>query len=502
MAAIIDPATPKKQAKYKGSVQSNLITNIIRGGELGSRLKCEGLSLNAPTEHLRWQLPILRARSRNIISNNPLATSAAEKWVSNLIGKGIRPVWNTDQPELNVFLNNLWAESAHEFDADGLLDIYGIQALVAREMFESGEVLTRFRTRRLSDGLNVPLQVQMIEADYLPETLSRAPNGSGADVRCGIEFNSIGQRRGYWLHKSHPLESFGNTTGDYQLIPAKNILHTYEVKRAGQLRGIPKLAGVLLKLYDLDSYDEAELIRKKTAALFAGFVTKQESLTDEECEREADFQDMEAGTIHYLDEGEDIKFTTPPSDSSYTDYVKTQQRDISVGAGVTYEQLTGDLSNVNYSSLRAGLLEFRRNIEMHQQAFVHQWLRPVVKRWLETAALAGKIDFRDYTANPAKYLKINFVAPRFEQIDPTKETSSDVSEVRAGFTSRGEIVARRGRTVEELDREIRAERGIPEGESLVFDSDPNMTGSNGQLQPTGNDEAQQGEIENDEEKPE
>jgi hypothetical protein len=30
--------------------------------------------------------------------------------------------------------------------------------------------------------------------------------------------------------------------------------------------------GVLLKLYELDQYDDAELVRKKTAAMFAGFI--------------------------------------------------------------------------------------------------------------------------------------------------------------------------------------------------------------------------------------
>ncbi len=488
MTEIIQPKPPRQITKVKSGSQAALIQNVIRGGELNNRLKCEGLSLNAPTEHLRWQLPILRTRSRNIISNHPMANSAVEKWVSNLIGTGIRPTWNTGDASLDAELSDLWESSVHEFDADGRLDIYGLQALAAREVFEAGEVLTRFRPRRTTDGLNVPLQVQLIEADFLPECLSTAPNGAKADVRVGIQFDGIGRRSGYWLHKSHPLETFDNNLNDYTFVKAENMLHVYNVERAGQLRGIPQLSNVLLKLYDLDAYDDAELVRKKTASLFAGFVTKAESLEDDGCEREADFQDMQAGSIHYLDEGEDIKFTAPPSDGFYPQYIRTQLQAIAAGAGVTYEQMTGDLSSVNYSSLRAGLLEFRRRIEMIQRSLiVHQWMRPIVTRWLEVAALTGAISFDDFTANRRKYLKVKFIAPRFEQIDPTKETSSDVSSVRAGFASRSEVVARRGRTVEELDREIRTERGLSEEDDLIFDSDPNHTGGNGQIQSSKND---------------
>lgn len=46
--------------------------------------------------------------------------------------------------------------------------------------------------------------------------------------------------------------------------------------------------------------------------------------------------------------------------NTYEAFIKQQLRAISVGLGITYEQLTGDLSGVNYSSIRVGLLEFRR----------------------------------------------------------------------------------------------------------------------------------------------
>ncbi|NJL19359.1 MAG: phage portal protein, partial [Bdellovibrionaceae bacterium] len=55
-------------------------------------------------------------------------------------------------------------------DADGQLDFAGIQALVARTVVESGECLVRFRLRRPGDGLAIPLQLQVLEPDFLDHT--------------------------------------------------------------------------------------------------------------------------------------------------------------------------------------------------------------------------------------------------------------------------------------------------------------------------------------------
>ena len=56
-------------------------------------------------------------------------------------------------------------------------------------------------------------------------------------------------------------------------VPADRVLHLFERLRPGQVRGVPWFAPVMLKLRDLDAYDEAELVRKKIEACFAAFVT-------------------------------------------------------------------------------------------------------------------------------------------------------------------------------------------------------------------------------------
>jgi lambda family phage portal protein len=148
-------------------------------------------------------------------------------------------------------------------------------AMGAREMFVAGECFVRLRPRRTEDGLLVPLQLQLLQSEMLPfEKTETAANGSR--IRCGIEFDSIGRRVAYHFRRRHPGDSTdqGMVTPETVRVPAQDVLHIYRPIDAGQIRGLPHVAPAMVRLFLLDQYDDAELDRKKTAAMFAGFITK------------------------------------------------------------------------------------------------------------------------------------------------------------------------------------------------------------------------------------
>ncbi len=183
-------------------------------------------------------------------------------------------------------VQTLWRDWVEEADAAGQTDFYGLQALACRAMLEGGECLIRLRPRRPEDGLSVPLQLQLIEPEHLPLNLN-IDLDSGNVVRSGIEFDGVGRRVAYHLYRSHPEDGrLAPMSGQGGLetvrIDASEIIHLYKVLRPGQIRGEPWLSRALVKLNELDQYDDAELVRKKTAAMFAGFVTRQ-SVEDRYC---------------------------------------------------------------------------------------------------------------------------------------------------------------------------------------------------------------------------
>ena len=207
----------------------------------------------------------LRDRTRSLCRDNPYASRARDVYVANVVGTGITVKAGSAKEAFEQWTT--------ECDADGMLDFYGLQALVMRCVFESGECLIRYRERRPEDGLLVPLQLQVLEPDYLDATKTGAVNGGGWLIS-GIEYNAIGQRVAYHLHNQHPGDVANRSKPlESKRIPADQVLHIFERLRPGQSRGVPRMSSILLKMRDLDDYEEAELVRKGIESCFSAIVT-------------------------------------------------------------------------------------------------------------------------------------------------------------------------------------------------------------------------------------
>lgn len=420
----------------------------------------------------------LRKRARAAVRNDPYAYSAIDRRVSNLIGTGITPRARTKDEALRSALHELWEDWVAEADADGLLDFYGLQALVARMVEESGECFVRLRPRRPEDGLAVPLQLQVLAPEFVPLDKTETTR-TGNRIKAGIEFDRLGRRVAYWMHRQHPGDAF--EAGQYhQLVrvPASEILHIFEPTEAGQLRGVPRLAPILLRLKSLDNYDDAVLFRQEVANLFAGFIRKPtadstfqqvDPITGGAPQHDSDgftpMVGLEPGSMQELLPGEEVEFSDPPdAGNTYVDFMRQQLQAAAAGVGLPYELLTGDMREVNDRVMRVILNEFRRRIEQLQFGlYVHQLCRPVRAAWLDMAYLSGALHLPDYGTRRREYLRTRWVPQGWAYIHPVQDVQSRQMEVAAGFTSRSEVVLRSGYDAEQIDQEnaednARAER--------------------------------------------
>ncbi|SHK53637.1 phage portal protein [Halomonas caseinilytica] len=456
------------------------------GASTGRRMAGKGNAATGPNGPISRSLPTLWARSHNAIRNNAYAQSAKEKYVSNLVGTGIRPQWN--EPEIQA----LWDRWASECDADGVDNFYGLQALAAGSQFEAGEALARIRYRRPSDGLSVPMQLQLIEAEHLDPGYSSA--FGDRLIKIGIEFDAIGRRRAFHLWRFHPHEQLTSRLNERVPVPADNVVHMFRRTRPGQLRGVPELTSVLVRLYEIDEMQDATLARQKLAQLFGAFVKRKTGHDPEDdgppfgnmVSMPGEVEPLEEftpGGIHYLEDDEEVSFSNPPDiGGNYTEWLRSELLAVAAGAGITYEQLTGDLKGVNYSSIRAGVIEFRRRVEALQGVLlVHQWCRRIAAKWLDVAVTSGALRLPDYWANRSRYLAIDWIAPKWAWVDPLKEVSADLLEVRAGFKPRSEAAGERGWALDQLDAEIAKGNQSADTNGLVFDSDPRRVNKSGAL---------------------
>lgn len=462
--------------------KTKTIRNSFDAGRTQRRLKSWQPTSYTVNTILTSSGRLLRNRARDALRNNAYAVAACDSFVANLIGTGIKPSsLLSDQPDLREQMMQLWLDWTDECDADGLADFYGLQTIVARALFEAGECFIRYRARKVEDGFLVPLQIQLLESDMCPyEWNMQAPNGNW--IMNGIELDYLGRRAAYWFYPVHPGDvpiEVSVTSMQPVRIPASEVLHIFKCTRPGQMRGVPLVTPALVRLYFLDLYDDAELDRKRIAAMFAGFITspvpeeivpKLESETTES--DKISVAALEPGTMQELNPGEDIRFSEPADvGGSYEAYQYRQQLALFGALGIPYSLCTSDLRRANYSSLRGSIVEYRRKLEQFQHnVFVFQMCTPIWRRWMDTAVLAQALPIEpsSYLLQKVTYQEAKWIPQRNDWVDPLKDRQAEKLAVDAGFKSRSDVIEAEGYDPEETDKRIAADQERAKRLDLVF----------------------------------
>lgn len=440
--------------------------------------------------------PTTAARARWLVRNNTYSKNAHSKWKSKTVRSGIKPSSLIEDPVLKRQVQRLWLRWTDEADADGLTDFYGLQARGAGDEFVDGEAFFRIRYRRAEDGLSVPMQIQAIPANQCPLDLNRTePNGNV--IRQGIEFNRIGRRVAFWFYRTNPADSTEEkaNAADLVRIPADDIIHLFDPQEPGQIRGLSRLSSAITKLFLLDQYDDAELDRKKTAALYAGFIKTD---TPEDFDPNANVDEdgaaplnLQPGTMQVLLPGEDIVFSEPADvGGSYEAFQYRTLLAVAAGVGLPYSDLIGDQLKASYSNTRAGMITFREAVEAYQHnILVFQFCRRVWNAWFRQAVLSGALEVPGYADAPEEFHAVRWITPRWDWVDPQKDLTAEKIAVDNGFKSRSDVVESMGYDVEETDARIAADKAREAALGLSFADAPPA------LPPDDEDEKEQNDNE-------
>jgi len=396
---------------------------------------------SANTDHAS-DAATLRTKARALVQNVPYARSALDGLVAYTIGTGIvsRAIGANAEAFNNAF--DRWAKTC---DADGRLDWYGIQAAAYRAMEQDGEVLIRLRTRRPTDNLPIPLQLQLLEIDWLDA--SRHGLINGANVVNGIEYDSLGKPAAYWLWDTHPGEiSMPRGRTSSQRVEASSIIHLFAPERPGQGRGFTRFASVISRVRDLQLYEDAELARKnletRLSVLASGDVSLMRDSDPNDpqgdpASKSGDLGELAGGSIIQLPTGMQTTVIEPKAAPGYVETVKQHLAMIAAGFGVPYALMTGDLSETSFSSMRGGWLDFRRRVSLTQWHVVIPGLcERVCIAAMDAAILAGIIRRADR--------RFEHSTPKWEYINPEQDVKAEMLEMSAGLTPPSELARRRG----------------------------------------------------------
>jgi lambda family phage portal protein len=410
---------------------------------------------------------VSRARAEQEVRNSAPARRIVSAWSGALVGgSGLTPMFR--DPELR----RLWDSWSASPDAAGRLDWIGLLQQVAETMITSGECFIVMTVSEDSPG--VPLSLLVLPPEYLDVSKS-----DGQTVVAGIAFEGA-KRAGYWLFRHLP-----GTAPSVDIrsvfVPASDCLHVYRAARPAQQRGETWFAPVLYLLRLLREYLEADLTRQKTSALLAGFVRSPSGNLNPFAgpgNPNGSLISLEPATMTMLPAECEVSFTNPTDHGSAFDpFVRSVVRQIAAGVNLSYETVSGDLSATTFASGRAGILEFRRQVEAVQYGVLIPLLaQPVLDRWLELAAALG------YAAATTE--RPRWACPSPEALDARAEVDAQVRRVRAGFTSRREIVESSGWNIEDVDDELAADQQRARNLGLTLDVDPGMT-QLGQAQQAG-----------------
>jgi lambda family phage portal protein len=407
---------------------------------------------------LNSSLTQLRARSRQMVRDSAYAKRAKAVIVNNVIGCGIgmQAQVTTTRDGLNTPVNDgiesAWADwcDASQCHTGGALHFHDLERAAMGHVFEAGEVFIRKHYATFGDS-RVPLALELIEPERLAHEIA-IPGAveTRGELRMGIEVDQFGRAVAYWIRERHPgdIRASAGATDRYERVPAADIYHLRVVDRWPQTRGEPWLHTVLRKIDEMNEYTGSEVSAARASSYYFATIRTPDDdgpLSSSEEDDGKGVMDIEPLTIQELKPGEELEFHTPNRPNASLDpFMRHMLREVAAGCGVSYESLSRDYSQSNYSSSRLALLDDRDTWKVLQQWWVRNFRRPLHRAWMQQAVLSRAIQSvpaSAYAADPGRYEAVLFKPRGWSWVDPTKEVAAYKEAIKAGLTTVTDVIA-------------------------------------------------------------
>ena len=397
---------------------------------------------------LKYQLGPMRARSRDLARNNPYAIKFGSILRTNIVGPvGIKV--QSQAAEDDVAVDQIRADIEGAY-ADWGEDHFDLLGELSRDEFERMAVETcahdgEFLAVEHYTG-KYNLQYEVIDPELLDRDRNQSERG-GNVTRLGVERSAGGRGPvvAYWF-KDLDLYGHYQTNKTAQRVSADRVIHLLQRRWPNQSRGIPWAAAVIVAAKMIDGYDDAALTAARVGAAKMGFAfSGDEDGYDGEETADGDLiMEAEPGHIEQVGPDFDFKAFDPAyPHEQYAPFQKQQLRRFATGLDVAYEMLSNDRADVNYSSLRAGVLDDREGFKTCQNWFI----RNVTKRQFGKFASLNFMGAGD----PAKAL---YQGRRWSWVDPEKDLKAVALSIKHGLISPSDVIREQGRDPETVFRQI------------------------------------------------
>lgn len=434
---------------------------------------------------IRISLNDYRAAATSLVQNNAYAKRYLETVAMNIVGQtgftlkveaaDYSPSQQTYTLDkiANDKIETAWYDwsKPKNLTPKGDISFRELLQVLVKSVAVDGEAFVQVLKGRGKYGL----QLRLIPAILIDEAYNEAPINGNGGVVMGVELDGSGAPTAYYYKKPNLVASVysGIATGARERIPADQIFHIYLKEYSIQTRGMTWLSSVIKPLKMLDGFEESAVVNARAAACKMGFIEKtgdapQYTASENETDGSR-YLDFAPGLIEELEIGQKFTGYDPKyPDAAYKDFVNAILKKIASGLSISYSTLTGDLTEVNYSSIRAGIVE-ERNMWRNRQAWLTEnFLEKIYSIWLKMGITSGIINLPIQKLE--KFDAPTFVGRTFDWVDPLKDVEADIKAMQYGLKTYTELLAERGKDTEEQltiiskENELKAKYGVELGD--------------------------------------
>jgi lambda family phage portal protein len=348
---------------------------------------------------------------------------------------------------------------------DKRVNFAAVQTEVVNEWFISGECFVIMRQNAESI-----LDLQVIPSSQVDDSYT-TDLANGGYVAAGIQYDARDRPVAYHFRPHRPTGTFLHSY-DRITVNARDVLHIFRKKAAGQTRGLSPMASVIIAMNEHAQLQDAALMNAKIQSMMVGFVTDQNNTSGVnpfgDGEQSGGLTDisLEPGVMRVLPAGWSVQFSDPKQANEAVGIMSTSLRAIAAGLQIPEFLLSGDMRGVNYSSARTALIQFRQLLEQIQfTCLVPLFFDPIWRRFCLLESLSGRMDVDADTD-----ISVEWHFPAAPWIDPLKDAEATALMIDRGLMSRRQAVAALGYSIEALDTEIASDRAREKAKGLTFDN--------------------------------
>jgi len=403
----------------------------------------------------------VRARARDMERNSDIMNAVVSSFVRNVYGKGftLRPKTGNAKVDAEILKDwKIWTRKEN-FDITGQQSFNEmLRMCVRRKKVDGGVLLLKVFA---NDGRFLPYRIQAIEVDQLDYTMDQLGLPGEECVRGGIRYDKYNRPMGYYIKH---VGADGESDPRPVYIPAEQVIAYWTKTRPTQVREMSDMAQTLTRIRDINQYMEAEAVKERVMACLSVFVKRTlppsnlgrgTTITDEAGQQQYAGRTLTPGMIQYLNSGDDISVVNPAGQASdATAFVKQEMRLIAAGQGLSYESVSRDMSESNYSSARQGSIEDSLTYQSEIEALI-EVCNSIYETFILQLYATGKFGDRvDFQTHREEYMQHEWIRAPKPWVDPAKEATATATALKTGQKTFAQVQAEGGRdwrdTVDEM----------------------------------------------------